>query len=193
MHFYPHRFICSSRGRPIFFKLKFDRLQFIVVLVLINNNKFMDSIFPKLHNQFLAKQKYLHPLKAQENATIIESQIVDEIFLMVPTILKIHQQFLDELRCRLDVWEPLQRVGDAFVQVVSTSYSVLLFLSLTTCYHFQKPKNVSFFVFLATVFHNNRAGNIHIIREQCESSEGSNTSRQQSTSSIRTLPRDNGT
>lgn len=64
-------------------------------------------------------QKYLNPLKSQENAAIIDSQTVDEIFLMVPAILNVHQQFLDELRCRLDVWEPLQRVGDAFVQVVS--------------------------------------------------------------------------
>lgn len=37
---------------------------------------------------------------------------------MVPPILSIHQQFLDELRRRLEIWEPLQRVGDAFVQVV---------------------------------------------------------------------------
>lgn len=40
---------------------------------------------------------------------------------MVPAILSIHQQFLDELRNRLEIWEPLQRVGDAFVQVFSTS------------------------------------------------------------------------
>lgn len=54
----------------------------------------------------------------QENASIIDVQTVDEIFLMVPNILQIHQQFLDELRCRLDAWEPLQRVGDSFVKVV---------------------------------------------------------------------------
>lgn len=66
-------------------------------------------------------QKYLNPLKSQENASLIEAQTVDEIFLMVPSILGIHQQFLDELRSRLEIWEPLQRVGDAFVQVFSTT------------------------------------------------------------------------
>ncbi|XP_031626312.1 uncharacterized protein LOC116342734 [Contarinia nasturtii] len=66
-------------------------------------------------------KKYLNPLKSQENASLIEAQTVDEIFLMVPTILGIHQQFLDALRRRLESWEPLQRVGDAFVHVFSTS------------------------------------------------------------------------
>lgn len=37
---------------------------------------------------------------------------------MVSPILQVHQQFLDELRSRLEIWEPMQRVGDAFVQVV---------------------------------------------------------------------------
>lgn len=63
-------------------------------------------------------QKYFHPLKSQENASLIDSQTVDEIFLMVPDILHIHQQFLTELRRRLEIWGPQQRVGDAFVQVV---------------------------------------------------------------------------
>lgn len=49
---------------------------------------------------------------------MIDAQTVDEIFLMVPDILHIHQQFLDELRRRLEHWDPHQRVGDAFVQVV---------------------------------------------------------------------------
>lgn len=64
------------------------------------------------------QQKYFNPLKSQENASLIDAQTVDEIFLMVPDILHIHQQFLEELRRRLEIWEPLQRVGDAFVQVV---------------------------------------------------------------------------
>lgn len=64
-------------------------------------------------------QKYFNKLKTQENASIIDTQTVDEIFLMVPNILEIHQQFLDELRGRLDAWEPLQRVGDSFVKIVS--------------------------------------------------------------------------
>lgn len=44
---------------------------------------------------------------------------MDEIFFKVPAILSLHQRFLDELRRRLDSWDPLQKVGDAFVEVVS--------------------------------------------------------------------------
>lgn len=60
------------------------------------------------------------PLKSQENASLIDVQTVDEIFLMVPAILNVHERFLNELRRRLDAWEPLQKVGDAFIEVVRT-------------------------------------------------------------------------
>lgn len=38
---------------------------------------------------------------------------------MVPAILNVHKHFLDELKRRLDSWEPLQMVGDAFIETVS--------------------------------------------------------------------------
>ena len=63
--------------------------------------------------------KYLNQLKSPENAGIIDSTTVDEIFYMVPAILSIHERFLEELRRRLDSWDPLQKVGDAFVDVFS--------------------------------------------------------------------------
>lgn len=37
---------------------------------------------------------------------------------MVPAILSVHEQFLDELKKRLDTWDALQKVGDAFGDVV---------------------------------------------------------------------------
>lgn len=37
---------------------------------------------------------------------------------MVPAILQVHQEFLNDLRQRLDSWDKLQQVGDAFVGVV---------------------------------------------------------------------------
>ena len=43
---------------------------------------------------------------------------MEEIFLMVPSILNVHKHFLDELKQRLDAWEPLQMVGDAFIETV---------------------------------------------------------------------------
>lgn len=71
-------------------------------------------------NVIINSQKYLNPLKLPENSGIIDSQIVDEIFFMVPSIANIHERFLDELKRRLDAWDPLQKVGDAFVEVVCT-------------------------------------------------------------------------
>lgn len=79
---------------------------------------------------FVTKQKYLNPLKLQENASLIDAQTVDEIFLMVPAILHIHQRFLDELRRRLDAWDSHQRVGDAYVEVVSLQARFYLFDSI---------------------------------------------------------------
>lgn len=37
---------------------------------------------------------------------------------MVPSILNVHQRFLDELKHRLDAWDNQQIVGDAFIEVV---------------------------------------------------------------------------
>lgn len=101
------------------------RLSKITYFLSISN---FYSIFHDGH-----EQKYFNPLKSQENATLIDAQTVDEIFLMVPDILHIHQQFLDELRRRLEHWSPLQRVGDAFVQVVMGHLHLLIFLSMKKC------------------------------------------------------------
>lgn len=49
---------------------------------------------------------------------IVDSQLVDEIFYMVPSILGIHERFLEELHKRLGAWDCNQRVGDAFIDVV---------------------------------------------------------------------------
>ncbi|XP_058821549.1 uncharacterized protein LOC131683523 [Topomyia yanbarensis] len=63
--------------------------------------------------------KYLNQLKSSENAGLVDTHTVDEIFYMVPAILNIHERFLEELRRRLDAWDPLQKIGDAFVDVFS--------------------------------------------------------------------------
>lgn len=76
-------------------------------------------LFSEFFFTFFWFQKYLNPLKSQENTGIIDAQVADEIFFMVPAILNIHERFLEVLRRRLDAWEPLQRVGDAFVEVVN--------------------------------------------------------------------------
>ncbi|XP_040160849.1 uncharacterized protein LOC120898711 isoform X1 [Anopheles arabiensis] len=63
--------------------------------------------------------KYLNQLKSPENAGLVDVQTVDEIFFMVPAILNIHERFLEELRRRLDSWDKMQMIGDAFVDVFS--------------------------------------------------------------------------
>lgn len=61
----------------------------------------------------------MNPLKAPENSGIIDANLVDEIFFMIPSILNIHERFLDELKRRFETWDPMQKVGDAFIEVVS--------------------------------------------------------------------------
>lgn len=64
-------------------------------------------------------QKYLNPLKSSDHLRdIVDSHLVDEIFYMVPSILGIHERFLEELHKRLGAWDCNQRVGDAFIDVV---------------------------------------------------------------------------
>lgn len=64
-------------------------------------------------------QKYLNPLKSSDNLRdIVDTQLVDEIFYMVPSILGIHERFLEELHKRLGAWDCNQKVGDAFIDVV---------------------------------------------------------------------------
>lgn len=55
-----------------------------------------------------------------DSSAIVDLQTVDEIFFMVPSILHIHEKFLEELRKRLDAWDPSQRIGDSYYDVVSS-------------------------------------------------------------------------
>lgn len=52
---------------------------------------------------------------------MIDTRTVDEIFFMVPDILEIHEKFLVELKRRLDDWDVQQKVGDAFIETVSST------------------------------------------------------------------------
>ena len=38
---------------------------------------------------------------------------------MVPSILNIHENYLEELKKRLDAWDPMQCIGDVYFNVVS--------------------------------------------------------------------------
>ncbi|KAL7038622.1 hypothetical protein ACKWTF_009632 [Chironomus riparius] len=63
--------------------------------------------------------KYLNPLKLPEYSGIVDVQIVEEIFFMVPSILNIHENYLEELKKRLDAWDPMQCIGDVYFNVFS--------------------------------------------------------------------------
>ncbi|KAG5680642.1 hypothetical protein PVAND_010136 [Polypedilum vanderplanki] len=63
--------------------------------------------------------KYLNPLKLPENSGIVDIQTVDEIFFMVPSILNIHEKYLEELKKRLDAWDAMQCIGDVYYDVFS--------------------------------------------------------------------------
>lgn len=71
-------------------------------------------------------QKYANPLRQPESATLVDIQTVDEIFFMVPSILNIHEKFLEELGKRLEEWDPMQRIGDAYYEVVSDASRLFL-------------------------------------------------------------------
>ncbi|XP_071444281.1 uncharacterized protein [Hetaerina americana] len=69
--------------------------------------------------------KYLRALKSSEHSGLIDSSLVDEIFFQVPEILSHHEIFLEELRSRLDNWDPLrQQLGDVFLHAF-TQQSVI--------------------------------------------------------------------
>lgn len=81
---------------------------------------------------------------------IVDSQIVDEIFFMVPSILNVHERFLDELKKRLDCWDSSQKVGDAYFDVVSNESLRFDLLLL---------------IFMFLVFKTTSIRNVHIICE----------------------------
>lgn len=42
---------------------------------------------------------------------------------MVPSIMSIHERFLDELKKRLDSWDAMQKVGDVYIDIVSKLFN----------------------------------------------------------------------
>lgn len=63
--------------------------------------------------------KYLEPLKSTENASLLDANLVDEIFFQIPSLLSHHEVFLEELKKRLDHWDIKQKVGDVFLETFS--------------------------------------------------------------------------
>nr|XP_023013430.1 rho guanine nucleotide exchange factor 17 isoform X2 [Leptinotarsa decemlineata] len=65
--------------------------------------------------------KYLEPLKAPENANLLDANLVEEIFYQIPLLYSHHQTFLAELKKRLEQWDVKQKIGDVFLEMFSKS------------------------------------------------------------------------
>ncbi|KAL0819297.1 hypothetical protein ABMA28_008534 [Loxostege sticticalis] len=91
-------------------ELRPDTRTHVVVELYETEKSYVDAL------DILVK-KYLQPLKSPENAGLLDSFVVDEIFNQVPAILNVHQVFLEQLRRRLEQWDLQQKVGDIFLDV----------------------------------------------------------------------------
>ncbi|XP_045481375.1 rho guanine nucleotide exchange factor 17 isoform X3 [Harmonia axyridis] len=89
-----------------------DTRTHVVVELYDNEKNYVESL------QILTT-KYLEPLKSPEYATLLDSALVDEIFNQIPFLLTYHQQFLEELKKRLEQWDIRQKVGDVLVEFFS--------------------------------------------------------------------------
>lgn len=86
-----------------------DTRTHVVVELYETEKSYVDSL------EILVK-KYLQPLKSPD-ANLLDTFLVDEIFYQVPAILSVHQEFLEQLRRRLEQWDLQQKVGDVFLDV----------------------------------------------------------------------------
>ncbi|XP_065667307.1 MATH and LRR domain-containing protein PFE0570w isoform X2 [Hydra vulgaris] len=66
--------------------------------------------------------KFSEPLKRPENSSVIEPNVVDEIFYQIPEILEHHEIFLSQLTDRVNAWDNNQVVGDLFVTSFTKTY-----------------------------------------------------------------------
>jgi hypothetical protein len=59
-------------------------------------------------------------MSALKTGELVDCSLVDEIFYQIPEILTHHEHFLENLRQRLINWDSKQKVGDVFVEAVSS-------------------------------------------------------------------------
>ncbi|CAH1964987.1 unnamed protein product [Acanthoscelides obtectus] len=89
-----------------------DTRTHVVIELYENEKSYVDSL------EILVR-KYLEPLKAPENASLLEPAVVDEIFAEIPFLLNQHQEFCNDLKKRLDQWDTKKKVGDLFLEIFS--------------------------------------------------------------------------
>ncbi|XP_018571322.1 rho guanine nucleotide exchange factor 17 isoform X2 [Anoplophora glabripennis] len=95
-------------------QLQNDTRTHVVVELYDNERSYVESL------EIIVK-KYLEPLKAPDNANLLDANLVDEIFYQIPFLLSHHQAFLNELKQRLEHWDVKQKIGDVFLDMFSKS------------------------------------------------------------------------
>jgi len=81
------------------------------------------TLSAKFRSYLLNEQKYMKPLRGYDSSkTLIDSNLVDEIFYTIPEILQHHENFLTALQDRLSSdWDSSQVIGNLFIEAVSIS------------------------------------------------------------------------
>ncbi|XP_056646347.1 rho guanine nucleotide exchange factor 17 [Diorhabda sublineata] len=93
-------------------RLQKDTRTHVVVELYDNEKTYVESLR-------ILVTKYLEPLKAPENANLLDANLVDEIFYQIPFLYNHHQIFLTELKERLEQWDVKQKIGDVFLEIFS--------------------------------------------------------------------------
>ena len=63
-------------------------------------------------------QVYYEPLKRPHATTLVDSNLVREIFYQIPEICSIHERLLQQLTVRINCWDSQTKIGDIFVNTV---------------------------------------------------------------------------
>ncbi|XP_034253940.1 rho guanine nucleotide exchange factor 17 [Thrips palmi] len=101
----------ARRGRKLprrFWGTTPDTRTHVVVELYETERSYVESL------DFLVKE-YMQPLKRSENAGMVDSELVEQIFYQVPAILCHHREFLEDLQQRLENWDFQQKVGDVLL------------------------------------------------------------------------------
>lgn len=70
----------------------------------------------------------MKPLKNLDNRSLIDSNLVNEIFYSIPEILQHHERFLQALQDRISSdWDSSQVIGNVFIEAVSRSDRIKTF------------------------------------------------------------------
>ncbi|XP_041850560.1 rho guanine nucleotide exchange factor 17-like [Melanotaenia boesemani] len=100
-------------------------------------------------------QGYMRPLKQPDGGSLVDPQLVDEMFYQIPEILEHHEQFLEQVSCCVSQWHDRQTIGDILIQsfskeALSDMYSAYIdnFLNAKDAVRIAKEAKPAFHKFL---------------------------------------------